>query len=119
MLVHYDNLTVYWSGSTAVSYDTQDGLRRSFGPLALGHDNQLSVFAETISGHRVAISNNGGIGIFSQAPKAEGEGEAQFHRIFTSINHTDTPTQCPFICPISGTIGYAGSWGDIYVVHQK
>lgn len=120
MLVHYDNATVHVSGSAVVWYDIKDELPRLAAPLALRHTGTLSVYAETISGHTVALSNNGGTGVFFRREnEGEDTSEVQFHRIFTSINRQDTPTQCPFVCPLSGTIGYAGSWGDIYVVHQR
>lgn len=117
ILVQYDQSTVQLRRFRPAWYEIQNK-QPHWQALIAGYDT-LEPFAETIGGHTVALAGNGGLGIFMRAVGFTGEGEARFHRIFTSIQRRDTPTQCPFVCSLSGTIGYAGSWGDIYIFHQK
>lgn len=113
LLVQYDHSTALLRDSVLTWYAIDNRPPRWLMLADGGHSDIMSTFSETIRGHTVALSNNGGLGIFTGRKGDEDVGEAQFQRIFT------TTTQCPFVCPISGTVGYARSSGDIYVFRQK
>lgn len=111
LLVQYDHSAVLLRDSVITWYkiDITPPLSRP-----RGISGSLYTIAETISGHTMALSRNAGLALFKDyGDEGEEVRDAEFERIAIS------PTECPFVCPISGTVGHATSSGDIYVFRQE
>lgn len=87
--------------------------KRTFG---IAFDSQVrgSLFqGGTVSGHTVVCNEDGGV-----MTLLEGGGSV-YQVLEQDINRSHTPTQIPFMCSFSGTIGYVGRLGQIFIWQQK
>ncbi|KAG9008218.1 hypothetical protein FRB93_006786 [Tulasnella sp. JGI-2019a] len=92
----------------ALSFVTQ-----TFPLSTLSYSSQSTFHGKTISGHMIVCDNTGGVTTLLS-------GGGCTHQVLEKdINRRDTPTQVPFMCPVSGTFGYMGRQGQIFVWQQK
>ncbi|KAG8983574.1 hypothetical protein FRB94_007509 [Tulasnella sp. JGI-2019a] len=83
-------------------------------PISFVDGGDRPVFqGKTISGHVAVCDEKGGVTTLLSG------GGSTYQVLERDINRQDTPTPIPFMCPISGTFGYMGDSGEIFIWQQK